>query len=365
MQTGVVMFGSDNQAGATPQILDAIADAYAGPAGAYGDDGYTRAGVEALCEVFDTELDAVFVSSGTAANMLALAAMVQPWEGVVCHHQAHILLDESTGPALFTGGAAMMPTPERSLRLAAADLVRFLDRHPAGPPHNVRPAAVSITQANECGQVMTVDETAALAAAAHDRGLRVHLDGARFANAVAALDVHPADLTWRAGVDVMCLGASKNGAVAAEAIVFFDRSLAVDIDHRLKRTGHLTSKGRLYGAQFAAWLADDHWLDLARQANAMAERLRGAVDTLPGVGLAWPSQSNESFVVFGRPLFDALLDAGASMYEWYPNAMPTGGDGGDELAGLADDAVLARLVTSFATTESDIAAFAEAVTSRA
>lgn len=353
-----MMFGSDNQAGASAPVLEAIVAAYSGAADAYGADPHTAAGVEALRDVFDTDLEAVFVSSGTAANMLALSAMVQPWEGVVCHHQAHILLDESTGPALFTGGAAMLPLPERTLRMAAPELVEFLDRHPNGPPHNIRPGAISITQANECGQVSTPEEVAALAAVAHERGLRVHLDGARFANAVAALDVHPADLTWRAGVDVLCLGASKNGAVAAEAIVFFDRALAADVDHRLKRTGHLTSKGRLYGAQFSAWLADGHWLDLARHANRAAERLRVELEALPGVRPAWSCQSNESFAVFDRRLFDALLTGGVSMYEWYANAMPSGRE-------PADGEVLARLVTSFATTDAEIDAFATLVRSLA
>lgn len=212
---------------------------------------------------------------------------------------------------------------------------------------------MSITQANECGQIHTVDEIAALTNVARAAGLRVHMDGARFANAVAVLDVHPADVTWRAGVDVLCLGASKNGAVAAEAIVFFDRALATDFDYRLKRTGHLTSKARLYGAQFSAWLADDHWLDLARVANGCAERLRRELAEFDGARLAWPCQSNETFVVFRRSLFDALLAAGVSMYEWYATAMPEGDS-------LADDEVLARLVTSFATTDADIDALVEA-----
>lgn len=352
VQTGrLMMFGSDNQAGASPPVLDAIVAAYSGPTDAYGADPYTEAGVAALREVFETDLEAVFVSSGTAANMLALSTMVQPWEGIVCHHQAHILLDESTGPALFTGGSAILPLPGRTLRMGAADVDDFMARHPNGPPHNITPRVLSLTQANECGQVATPEETAAIADVARARGLRVHLDGARFANAVAALDVHPADLTWRAGVDVMCLGASKNGAVAAEAIVFFDRSLAADVDHRLKRTGHLTSKARLYGAQFSAWLADDHWLELARHANAAAERLRAELESLPGVRPAWSCQSNESFAVFERNVFDRLVASGVSMYEWYPNAMPAGTD-------IAEHEVLARLVTSFATTGDEIDEFA-------
>lgn len=346
-------FGSDNQAGASERVLDAISDAYRSHQDPYGTDDYTAAAVDALRELFDTDLTAVFVSSGTAANMLALSTMVQPWDGVVCHHQAHILLDESTGPSLFTGGAAMLPVPDRNLRLDPAGLVSMLERLPNDGPHNVRPRALSITQANECGQVHTVDEVRALTDIARERGLRVHMDGARFANAMARLDVHPADITWRAGVDVLCMGASKNGAVAAEAIVFFDQDLAVDVDYRLKRTGHLTSKGRLYGAQFLAWLAEEHWLDLARTANGHADRLRHAVAGLDRVRLAWPSESNEMFVVLDRELYDSLTQAGASMYEWYPNALPAG-------ERMADGEVLARLVTSFATTDADVDEFVSA-----
>lgn len=335
-------------------MLDAVAAAFGEAGDAYGADSSTARAVEALRRTFDTDLDAVFVSSGTAANMLALSTVLSPWDGVVCHHQAHILLDESTGPSLFTGGASLLPTPGGTLRLEADQVDRLIRRHPSDAPHNVRPAAVSITQANECGQVHTTDEVRAIAEVARRHGLAVHMDGARFANAVAALDVHPADITWRAGVDVLCLGASKNGALAAEAIVFFDRSLAVDVGYRLKRTGHLTSKGRLYGAQFEAWLADDHWLDLARHANAAADRLRSEIERLPGVRLAWPSESNESFVVFDRSLFEHLLAAGVSMYEWYPDAMPDADQ-------TADDEVLARLVTSFSTTDTDITDFAASV----
>ena len=349
-----MIFGSDNQAGASDRVLDAIREAYRTHHDAYGNDDLTAAAVEALRETFDTDLTAFFVSSGTAANMLALSTMVQPWDGVVCHHQAHILLDESTGPSLFTGGASMLPLPDRDLRLEPERLTSMLDRLPSDGPHNVRPRALSITQANECGQVYVPDELAALTQIARDRDLRVHMDGARFANAVAALDVHPGDVTWRVGVDVLCLGASKNGAVAAEAIVFFDQDLAVDVEYRLKRTGHLTSKGRLYGAQFLAWLADDHWLDLARTANRQASRLRSELDRLDPVRLAWPSESNESFIVLHRHLFDRLTSAGASMYAWYPGALP----GGDD---LAEGEMLARLVTSFATTDAHIDEFVAAV----
>jgi threonine aldolase len=237
--------------------------------------------------------------------------------------------------------------------MTADQVATMLPRLPNDAPHNVRPRALSITQANECGQVHSVDEVTALAAVAHAAGFRVHMDGARFANAIAWLGVHPSEVTWKAGVDVLCLGASKNGAVAAEAIVFFDEALAVDFDYRLKRTGHLTSKGRLYGAQFEAWLADDHWLELAGAADAAAERLRGEIAALDGARLAWECQSNETFVIFERATFERLVGAGVSMYEWYPNAAPPD-------VAIADDEVLARMVTSFATTDAHIAAFVAA-----
>ncbi len=352
-----MIFGSDNQAGASDRVLAAITEAYRRHDEAYGADAHTAAANEALRAVFDTDLEAFFVSSGTAANTLALSTMVQPWDGVICHHQAHVLLDESTGPSLFTGGAAMLPVPERDVRMSADRVATMLERLPADAPHNVRPRVLSITQANECGQVYSAEEIASLSAVAREAGLRVHLDGARFANAVAALDVHPADVSWRAGVDVLCLGATKNGAVAAEAIIFFDRSLADDFGYRLKRTGHLTSKARLYGAQFVAWLDDDHWLDLARTANSRAERLRRDIDGLAGIRLAWPCQSNETFAIVERRLFDSLIAAGVSMYEWYPDALPAGQP-------IGADEVLTRLVTSWATTEVEIDAFVDAARPR-
>lgn len=349
-----MLFGSDNQSGASPQVLDALVEAYSGSADAYGADAFSKVGADAIRETFDTDADVFFVSSGTAANMLALSAMVDPWDGVVCHHQAHVLLDESTGPAMFTGGAAMMPIHERTTRMTPAQLDAMVRTLPNDAPHNVRARTFSITQASECGQIYSVEEVESLCATAKEHDLRVHMDGARFANAVAALDVHPSELTWKAGVDVLCLGASKNGAVAAEAVVFFDKTLAENFDYRMKRSGHLTSKARLYGAQFSAWLADGHWLDLARHANAMAEKLRATVGQLDGVRMAWECQSNESFVIFDKELFTKLLGAGVSMYDWYPTAMPAG-------EALGDDEQLARMVTSFATTDEHIEQFASAV----
>ncbi len=354
-----MIFGSDNLSGASPVVLKGINDAYASQnESAYGEDSYTAAAVDAFKRVFDTDLSAYFVISGTAANTLALSTMVKPWDGVVCHHQAHILLDESSGPALVTGGASLLPVPSKELKITPSALTTMLERLPNEPPHNIRARALSLSQANEGGQVYIVEEVKALCAVAKNNGMSVHMDGARFANAVASLDCHPADVTWKAGVDVLCLGATKNGAVAAEAIIFFNQALAEDFEYRLKRTGHLVSKSRLFGAQFLAWIEDDHWLELARNANTMADTLRGRIAEMSGVRLAFDTQSNETFVILQKHLFDQLIEKGASMYEWYIDALPC-----DSV--LAEGEVLARMVTSYATTTGHIDSFVDACNSLA
>lgn len=349
-----MIFGSDNQAGASNKVMKAVSEAFASTGSAYGSDIHSLAAQDALAELFGVDLRAFFVVSGTAANTLALSTLVKPWEGTICHHQAHILLDESTGPALVTGGASLLPAPTRRLKLDPDGLAEMLHRIPNDPPHNVRPAAISISQASECGQVYTPSEVAAIGQTAKRHGLSMHMDGARFANAVAHLRCHPAEVTCAAGVDVLTLGATKNGALAAEAIVFFDTSLVTDFEFQLKRTGHLVSKGRFFGAQFVSWLHDGHWLDLATHANSMAEALRSVVTDTPKMRLAFETQSNESFVVMPKALFESLIEAGATMYDWYPDALPPGVE-------IGPDEVLVRLVTSFASTRSHLAEFEAAV----
>ncbi len=340
-------FGSDNQAGASEPVLAALTDAYRGTASAYGTDHYVQAATDKLKEVFETDLQAFFVVSGTASNTLALSTMVEPWDGIICHHQAHVFLDESSAPALLTGGAGMLPVPSKGLRIDAQGLTTMLERIPNDPPHNLRPRALSITQANECGQVYSVAEVAGLSAIAEDAQLRVHMDGARFANAVTALGCAPAEVTWKAGVDVLSLGATKNGAVAAEAIVFFDQTLATDFEYRLKRSGHLTSKARMYGAQFSAWLEDDHWLDLARSANARAAELRSGISRSGGIRLAFDTQSNETFAIIDKTLYHALLAEGVSLFDWYADALPP-------QVPIKDSEQLVRLVTSWATSSDEV-----------
>lgn len=346
-----VHFGSDNHTGASPRVLAALVAANDGHTHGYGDDEWTRRATAALAAVFERELDVLFVATGTASNTLALACLVQPWESIVCHSQAHILLDESSGPELQTGGARPVGISGRAGKLTAEHLHSyFATAAIQDAPHNVRPGALSLTQSSELGLVYGPEELAALTEAARSHGLAVHMDGARFANAVAGSDRSPADLTWRAGVDILSLGGTKNGCLAAEAIVCFRPGLAQQLAFRRKRAGHLLSKGRLFGAQLAGWLANDHWLELARHANAQAARLAAVLDELPGVRRVWPTQANEIFAVLPGALARGLRAAGADFYDWYKDSLPAD-------VALGPDEVFLRFVTSFATSDEHLSAF--------
>jgi threonine aldolase len=316
-----MIFASDNWAGASPPVLDAVVRANAGPARAYGGDDATARVEARFREVFERDLAVFAVSTGTAANALSLAALAPPWGGIVCHETAHVMEDECGAPEFFTGGAKLMGLPGEGAKIALADLSAFL-AEPRRGPHNLQPAALSLTQATENGTVYAPAEVAALAGAARGKGLGVHMDGARFANAVAALGVSPAEATWKAGVDVLSFGATKNGCLAAEAVVVFDRERAVHMAERRMRAGHLLSKGRFLAAQLEAYLDDDHWLANARHANAMAARLADGLARLPGVRLAWPAEANEVFPILPDTLDAALRAAGAVFHPWSPRNLP-------------------------------------------
>lgn len=343
-----MIFGSDNMVGASDAVLAALVEANAGPAASYGADPWTARAQTLLNEVFEREVTAFFVATGTAANCLALGALTRPWEAVLCHAQAHIRVDESSGPEFFTGGARLIALPDRAGKLTPDLMAAELDRLPARAPHNVLPSVLSLTQASECGLVYSVDEVTALAAEAHARGLSVHMDGARFANALVATSATPAEMSWKAGVDVLCLGASKNGALACEAVIFFDPEKAAGFASLRKRGGHLLSKGRLFGAQCCGWLEGGDWLKLAAHANAMAQRLGAGLAALPGVSLGWPVEANEVFPILPVAMIARLRAAGAYFYDWPGSLLPV--EPGPGEAGV-------RLVTSFRTTAEEVDAF--------
>ncbi|TVQ38657.1 MAG: low specificity L-threonine aldolase, partial [Wenzhouxiangella sp.] len=248
-------FKSDNEAPAHPRIIQALIEVNEGFASAYAADGSSMALDTAFSEVFETECRVLPIATGTAANCVSLAELSPPWGAVVCHRQAHIHNDEGGAPEFYTHGAKLAPLAGDYARLHAADVAAFVDAAGVHGVHNVKPSVVSITQATECGTVYRPEEIAALAEVAHQRGLYLHMDGARFANAVAWLDCRPAEITWQAGVDVLSFGATKNGAMTAEAIVVFGKPEWLEgMERRRKRGGHLLSKMRYVSAQLLAML---------------------------------------------------------------------------------------------------------------
>lgn len=340
-------FASDNVTGASAPILDALVRANADAMPAYGEDPLTASLTARFREVFEHPELAVFpVATGTAANALALAAMVPPYGLCLCHAQAHVTTDECGAPEFFTHGAKLAPLPGTGARIDP----EALDAALAGQPRSVHrmPAhALSLSQATEAGLVYAPEAVARLSGIAHRHGLTVHMDGARLANAVARLGCRPAEITWRAGIDVLSFGASKNGALAAEAIVVFRPDLADSIAYRRKRAGHLLSKGRLLAAQLHAYLADDHWLANACHANRMADRLARGLRAVPGVRLAWPVEANEVFPILPARLARDLRAGGAAFYDWPAASLASG-------ESLGEDEVLVRLITAFSTPEAEV-----------
>ncbi|MBB5517743.1 threonine aldolase family protein [Amphiplicatus metriothermophilus] len=336
-----MIFASDNWAGAAREILDAVARANDGLAPSYGGDELSARVEARFCEIFERDVAVFLVATGGAANGLALSVTTPPYGMILCHEESHVQMDECCGPEFFTGGAKLLPIEGFAAKLSPETIAAALKGFPERPPHGAPPRVLSLTQATECGAVYKPGELRALCALAHERGLRVHMDGARFANAVAALDCAPADISWKAGVDVLCFGATKNGCIAAEAVVFFDRDAAADFAFRRKRAGHLWSKQRFIAAQFEAYLKDGLWLRLAARANAMARRLSDGLAAVDGVEIVYPTEANEVFAAMPATMAEALRRAGAVFYPWATPGDPTGGR-------------LHRLIASFRTTEEDV-----------
>ena len=280
-------FGSDNMAGASPRVIEALAAANGGAAAAYGADTHTARAAERLAEIFEHPCAVFLVATGTGANALALGSLTPPWGAVFCHADAHVMDSECGAPEFFTGGAKLVGIPGEAGKIEPEALGAALSLFPSDSVHQVRPAALSLSQATECGTIYTCDEIARLAAVAHGAGLRVHMDGARFANALVSLGCTPAAITWQAGVDALSFGATKNGALACEAVVFFEPERAAHFGLQRKRGGHTVSKGRFLGAQMNAYLDDDHWLDLARLANGRATGRRKPTRSSPSCRLRY------------------------------------------------------------------------------
>lgn len=339
-------FESDNAAGIAPAILDAIVRANEGFARSYGEDAATAHLQAHLAQLFEHEVGVYLVATGTAANALALAQIAPPWGAVLCHEECHLALDECGAPEFFGAGLKLIGLPGEGGKIAAPTLAAALQRGPWGGPHHVTAAVVSLTQATEFGTIYQPEEVRELAAIGHAHGVKVHVDGARFANALVRLNSSAAAASWQCGVDILSLGATKGGAMGAEAVIVFDPTLTRGMDERRKRAGHLISKHRFVAAQLEAYLADNLWLELARVANRMADRLAAALADA-GLIVVWPVEANEIFVVLPRRLDQRLRAAGARYFAWTTKNLPP-------RAPVGDDEVLVRLVTSFATSSADV-----------
>ena len=339
-------FASDNTAPVAPAIMDALIKTNSDAAPAYGVDAECDRARQQICELFETDCAVYFVASGTAANSLGLAAATPSHGAMLCADVAHIHLDECGAPEFFTGGAKLQPLVSCAGKLSPDIVAQHLSERPMLGPHRAPYKVLSLTQATEAGTVYSVAEIAALSALARQHQLMLQMDGARFANAIVASGVSAADMSWRAGVDLLSFGGTKNGCLAAEALVVFNQNLVDDIEFLRKRAGHLWSKGRYLGAQFNAYLNDGYWLGLAGHANAMARCLSAGLAAIEGLKVVYPTEINEVFVQMPDTLVAKLQAADAHFYPWI-------------CPGLPAQAKVYRLITSWSTRQEEVEQFIE------
>jgi threonine aldolase len=307
-------FASDNTAPISPEAWNALAEANSGSVPSYGEDGWTRRVSELVRELFETDCEVFFAFNGTAANALALAQICRSFDCIICHERAHIQTDECAAPEFFSGGAKLIPTRGDNGKLDLGEVAAAIARHP--DLHSSKPRVISVTQATELGTVYTRDELARVTEFARERSLLVHMDGARFANAVAALGCAPKSITWELGVDVLCFGGIKNGGAIGELVVFFNKKLAQDFDYRVKQAGQLASKMRFLAAPWVALLQDELWLRNARRANEAARLLAQQLTAIPGIELTFPRAANGVFVRLGSAVVRQLHERGWHFYKF-------------------------------------------------
>ncbi|MEO6606972.1 MAG: low specificity L-threonine aldolase [Aestuariivirga sp.] len=338
-------FNSDNVYGVHPKIMDAIVEANSRltEVSYCHDDGAAQVDA-ALSKFFEKEVKSFAVMNGTGANSLALSAICPSYGGIFCHEASHINTDECNCPELFSGGAKLIAMAGRDNKLVPAALEALLKNFVHGE-HGPKPSAISLSQVTELGTVYSVEEIRALTKVAKAADMKSHMDGARFANALVSLGCTPAEMTWKAGIDVLSFGGTKNGGMILESVVFFDAGLAENFLRQRKRAGQLLSKGRFLSAQMLAYLKDGLWLENAKHANSLAGVLAKELQTVSGVRLAAAVQANEIFVIVPQRLSTALEAEGGKFHEW-------------PFDGLADGEVCLRLVLSFATPEADVQKFA-------
>jgi len=339
-----VKFASDNVAGACPEVLNAIISANDGIASPYGNDEWSKNLQNKFSEVFEKEVIVYPTASGTAANALALSALTPVFGNIYCHKLSHINTDECGAPEFYTGGAKLVTLNGVNGKITPEELSENVGG--VGIVHHTQPSVVSITQLCETGETYQLDEISTIAETANKHNLKMHMDGARFANALVSLGATPAEMTWKSGIDVLSFGATKNGCIAAEAIIFFKPELVGNLPFLMKRSGHLLSKMRFVSAQLDAYISNDVWLKNAKHANNMGKKLSEGLNSNPNIELAYPTQANEVFAKFPKPVIEHLNSKGYKMNE-------------EELDGKA-----VRLVTAWNTKESDVNQLLETISQK-
>jgi threonine aldolase len=331
-------FASDNYAGICPEAFVAMVEANQGHEVGYGDDSWTEKAANLLRDVFETKCEVYFVFNGTSANSLSLASLCQSYNSILCHEMAHLEGSECGAPEFFANGTKVLLLPGADGKVDPKSIEKAVNKRT--DIHYPKPRALSLTQATEVGTVYSLDELRELADVARHFNLRIQMDGARFANAVVGLGVMPKEVTWKAGVDVLCFGGTKNGLAVGEAVVFFDPNLAREFDYRCKQGGQLASKMRFLSAPWVGLLKDGAWLRNAKHSNAMAKRLEAAIGKLPQISISYPVESNAVFARIPENIVDAMHERGWKFYT--------------HVGGWEDS----RLMCSWDTTEQDVDGFA-------
>jgi threonine aldolase len=334
-----IKFASDNVAGACPEVLNAVIEANDGDSTPYGNDQISTELQDKFSEIFEKEVIVFPTASGTAANALALSTMTPSFGNIYCHKLSHINTDECGAPEFYTGGGKLVTLQGIKGKITANELDEAITGK--GIVHHTQPSSVSITQVCETGEVYQLDEIKKISDITHKHNLNMHMDGARFANALVSLDVTPAEMTWKSGIDVLSFGATKNGCLAAEAIIFFKKDLVGNVAFLMKRAGHLLSKMRFVSAQLDAYISNDVWLKNARHANKMGKRLSEGLNNYSDINLSYPTEANEVFATFPRNKIDHLNSEGYTINE-------------DEWDGKA-----VRLVAAWNTKDNDVDEFLE------
>ena len=346
-----MFFASDNWAGAHPAIAAGLSSHAAGFSSAYGTSDLDRRVERMFCDIFEREVAVFFVGTGTAANALSMTMLARPGGVFFAHRDAHMIADEGGAVEYLSGGGRLAPVDGPLGRMTPENLQAAIGRYPAEFVHSGQPAAVSVTQASEIGTLYGAADIEAIAAVAARHGLPLHMDGARFANALVGLGLNPAEMTWKRGVDILSFGGTKNGCWCAEAVVVMEPGRARQFPFLRKRAAQLFSKSRFVAAQFEAYFAGGLWLETARHANAMAARLARHIRASGAARLAFEPQANEVFPIVEKGAVERLHAAGAVFYPWHPPS--------DIAAAIGPHETLVRLVTSFATGEDEVDRFGE------